>query len=1119
MVITLRQDPAFQTPGSDREAPNRQVSPRRDRESNQAYARRLHQEQPNLTIEELSQVSGAKPNHLSQDPAFRTPDAALEALRAQMPPRRTGEAKLAYARRLHQEHPKLTLEELSQLSGVKRSHLNQDPNFQEAGDDLELIHRQVSVRQDRESNLAYVRRLEQADPVNPQELSQLPGATASALRQDPAGQTSNSALKVLRRQVSPRQDKERNTAYARRLHQENPNLTLESLSHLSGAMVSDLRQDPTWQTPNAALEMLRRQVSPRQDNERNAAYALRLHQENPNLTLESLSHLSGAMAKNLRQEPLLQAPTAELEDLRSRVPSRRNNETNAAYARRLHQEIPELSAVELSQLSGVRMGKLRATLAVGRARDKVAAIRAQQPRIPREANTSYATRLAVHDSSLTLDQLVVLSMAPKRTLGTSALLRTLLTEPQRTSSAGATRSDGGMLSHAMSEAGLLEGGVSTHSMADWDEFFGLLPKPLEGVTEVGAQSTGSTSFVAKVSAETGVDWWEADLNDFVAGLPHYSVRLSGSSVQSGLSPVIEPRAATGLTASLQRPLDPVARAHAPLAAKRAGAPLEAPIAPKVARRPEQDLSIDLGSAISIKTAQLLRKHFNGLENAKDPAVATLKKAALQELSVASKHKNMQHVVALHGWDRCDGLLTVQVHASSRRLTVHGAIVVPGKEYALAAMLHWLQARTPGVELDVASDASAYAQAVLRPYGLLLAAQPPPAKKAATSLPAPDSMGASLRSLVHRQELSSPSPSIRDDAVLQSIAHEAIRARAHQLRHEPWNRDVQEACLKLLASHPAWPARQPLTYFADTDEGLGLERALARADLPVRIVRVMDNLCVIQGTKIKHSGSGERGFEGALGMALDRAGWRTLYTALAQGLADVSATTSFMQVLRQGLAAHIERDPKAAFAVLSAPMPEPAHRVQTPLYNEGVALFVYQTCNDIGAWAQEVRGETPGAAVQALCERLVTRLPGWKAHVRLHVLSEDADSYRAAYQGGHEVVFNPLLEYGVVSVTCDAARNYYGATDDTSMTSFTRALPPGMPNTLFNALALSLKPATQANAPMAGTIQVERATHQSIKELALSLRTQLATYIETHPAEVTEEIQAVRLQQEAALAEL
>jgi hypothetical protein len=77
-------------------------------------------------LSEISRLSGVTVSRLNQDPAFRVLPPYLDPIREQVP-QREGEKNQAYARRLRQERPQLTRSEISQLSGVPVCTLKRDP--------------------------------------------------------------------------------------------------------------------------------------------------------------------------------------------------------------------------------------------------------------------------------------------------------------------------------------------------------------------------------------------------------------------------------------------------------------------------------------------------------------------------------------------------------------------------------------------------------------------------------------------------------------------------------------------------------------------------------------------------------------------------------------------------------------------------------------------------------------------------------------------------------------------------------------------------------------------------------------------------------------------------------
>jgi hypothetical protein len=154
-------------------------------ENKLAYARRLHFERPQLTRSEISQLSGITESNLRQEPAFQALLPHLDQIREQ-PPRREGEKNPAYAHRLRRERPQLTLPEISQLSGVTKHHLRQYPAFRALLPHLDLIREQLPQLEG-ENNPAYAHRLHQERPLlTLPEISLLSGVSEHHLNQDPA---------------------------------------------------------------------------------------------------------------------------------------------------------------------------------------------------------------------------------------------------------------------------------------------------------------------------------------------------------------------------------------------------------------------------------------------------------------------------------------------------------------------------------------------------------------------------------------------------------------------------------------------------------------------------------------------------------------------------------------------------------------------------------------------------------------------------------------------------------------------------------------------------------------------------------------------------------------------
>ncbi|WP_176234243.1 hypothetical protein, partial [Burkholderia cepacia] len=255
---------------------------------------------------------------------------------------------------------------LASLSGVKKSGLTQDPQLVALPAELVPV-REAFPRQNNETNLVYARRLNLASqrgepgtrigdqPLSLDQLASLSGAQISILRQDPQLVALPAEL-VPVREAFPRQNKEANLVYARRLNLasqwgqpgarigDQP-LSLDQLASLSGAIKSHLSQDPQLVALPAELVPVR-EAYPRQNNEANLAYARRLNLASQRgqpgtrvgdqpLSLDQLASLSGAPKFELRRDPQLVVLPAELVPVREAFP-RQNNEANLAYARRLN---------------------------------------------------------------------------------------------------------------------------------------------------------------------------------------------------------------------------------------------------------------------------------------------------------------------------------------------------------------------------------------------------------------------------------------------------------------------------------------------------------------------------------------------------------------------------------------------------------------------------------------------------------------------------------------------------------------------------------------------------------------------------------------------------------------
>jgi hypothetical protein len=407
----LQKNPAFHELPPELAAVGKEF-PRLGNESRLRYARRLQAQQPGLSRHDLSLLSGANEATLAAYPPLRDLAADLRALRKQLP-RLDGESSIAYARRLRDAWPELSLRQIADLSGVQEGILRNDRAFQELPP--ELVELRVAHPQGRdEKNLTYARRLHDVQPpLSLWSISRLSGITKGHLRRDPAFQDLDDALAAAREQM-PREAGEKNAAYARRLRNVMPELTLNQFSILSRAAEGHLRQDPEFGQLPPELAAVRNDL-PRLPDEKKLTYARRLAEAMANLTPRQIAQLSGATITHVRKLAERRVLTAEHQALRKQLP-RGPNETTRAYARRVRQATPQISIGNLSIVVDCPEATLRALpdfqdMAPAQAAE-LAALRERFPRQDREKNVVYARRLRATDAQLSTPQIASLSSVP-----------------------------------------------------------------------------------------------------------------------------------------------------------------------------------------------------------------------------------------------------------------------------------------------------------------------------------------------------------------------------------------------------------------------------------------------------------------------------------------------------------------------------------------------------------------------------------------------------------------------------------------------------------------------------------------------------------------------------------
>lgn len=112
----------------------RQRTPRLEKETQAAYARRLHQQDRSLDVRTLAEASGVLQASLAKDPRVVTPELSpnrlsdMEAAKLACP-RKEREFNIAYARRLHAHDGRLGIEALARASGTSISKVLGDPTI------------------------------------------------------------------------------------------------------------------------------------------------------------------------------------------------------------------------------------------------------------------------------------------------------------------------------------------------------------------------------------------------------------------------------------------------------------------------------------------------------------------------------------------------------------------------------------------------------------------------------------------------------------------------------------------------------------------------------------------------------------------------------------------------------------------------------------------------------------------------------------------------------------------------------------------------------------------------------------------------------------------------------
>ncbi|MBP2196220.1 hypothetical protein [Pantoea cypripedii] len=423
------------------------------------YARRLHTLYPRLTPHELSAIARMDENDLRQRAEFKTlSEAGQRAFATQF--RRDDESPLQCAIRLFRANPDLTLDDISYISGMSEPNLRQRPEFKELTPAAEIAQ-QTTRRQDGESNHAYAVRLLTGHPhLKPTEICVVVGVSEQNLRQwpefIPLTDTAKEAGKA-----TPQQDKETPMDWAVRLHKDHPGLTIPELSSITKASGSALRKRPEFRdiVDSNKKAMRRKKTAPVprlpqprpvkthaashhlleannrlkklkkfprlvwttifqhtwQPEEAPEDYAVRLQQLIPNIPQRAICRLTKLSLQALKKIPAFQT----LSDLGKQIhvsTPRGTAESTEDYARRLLSLKPKPSYRDISLLTGEDERRLRYRPEYQSLSKEGARIKKITPRKKMETLHEYAGRLHKLYPRLPLSDISVLTCLDIRTL-------------------------------------------------------------------------------------------------------------------------------------------------------------------------------------------------------------------------------------------------------------------------------------------------------------------------------------------------------------------------------------------------------------------------------------------------------------------------------------------------------------------------------------------------------------------------------------------------------------------------------------------------------------------------------------------------------------------------------
>jgi hypothetical protein len=435
------------------------LTPQLEGESALDYARRLHLLDPGLTPHELSAIARMDESDLRQRAEFKTLSEAGQRI-FETQSRRDDESPLQCAIRLFRDHDDLTLGDISYMSGMSEPNLRQRPEFKPLTTAVETAT-QTTPRQDGESNHVYAVRLFTDHPhLTPAEVCVGVGVSEQNLRQWPEFIPLTDAAKAAR-QATPQRDHETPMDWAVRLHEDHPALGIPELSSITKASVSALRKRPEFRDiielnkknmrrkqtitfprvhqprpakPHAASRRLLESTIKLQDLKRFSwpvlttifqhtwqpeeapeDYAVRLQELIPNIPQRAVGRLTKLSLQALRKIPAFQTLSALGKKIHASTP-READESAEDYAHRLLGLRPKPSYRDISLLTGEDERRLRYRPGYQTLSKDGARIKKITPRKEMETIHEYARRLHHLYPNLPISDISVLAWLDIRTL-------------------------------------------------------------------------------------------------------------------------------------------------------------------------------------------------------------------------------------------------------------------------------------------------------------------------------------------------------------------------------------------------------------------------------------------------------------------------------------------------------------------------------------------------------------------------------------------------------------------------------------------------------------------------------------------------------------------------------